>query len=82
MSHYNQEQNQGMQYDLKKHNITQTSQKIRIVFYVMQQNHKNIFLFSNLCFRIFFEKLRSLFKVMVTIEIINKISFNNDKFFF
>ena len=29
----------------KKHNITQTSQKIRIVFYVMQQNHKNNFLF-------------------------------------
>jgi len=71
-----------MQYDLKKHNITQTRQKIRIVFYVMQQNHKNNFLFLIFVLEFFFEKLRSLFKVMVTIEIINKISFNNDKFFF
>jgi len=28
-----------MQYDFQKHNITQTNQKTRFVFYVMQQNH-------------------------------------------
>jgi hypothetical protein len=34
-----------MQYNFKKHNTTQTNQKTRFVFHVMQQNHTNIFLF-------------------------------------
>ena len=35
-----------MQYDFQKHNTFQTNQRIRFVFYMMQQNHKNIFVFS------------------------------------
>jgi hypothetical protein len=55
----------GMQYGFQKHNITQTNQATRFVFYVMQQNHNFFFVFL-----IFFSKIskepRSFFRVLVT----------------
>jgi hypothetical protein len=36
-----------MQYDFQKHNITQTNQKTRFVFYVMQQNHIYIYIYRH-----------------------------------
>jgi len=35
-----------MQYDFQTHNTFQSNQRIRFIFYVMQRNHKNIFVFS------------------------------------
>jgi hypothetical protein len=49
----------------QKHNITQTNQTTRFVFYVMQQNHNFFFVFL-----IFFLKIseepRSFFRVLIT----------------
>jgi hypothetical protein len=59
--------------------LNQSKNKIEI--YVMQRIIKNIFVF-HVFFQEGFEKPRSLFKVMVTIKIINKIFFVYNKICF